>query len=611
MEKMDGKSLDIEKMNIEKIKELFPNCVSEGKINFDILKELLGDVVDESKERYQFTWNGKAQAIKNAQSSSSNTLRPCKEKSLNWETTKNIYIEGDNLEALKQLQKTYFGKIGVIYIDPPYNTGHDFVYKDNFNDSFKNYLEQTEQTNSSNPESSGRFHTDWLNMMYPRLVLAKNLMSDDGAIFISIDDHELANLKKICDEIIGENNFVCCIPRITSPQRPSQESYISVKHDYVLVYTKTKNYEFRRTIKRNLEGVKEDSIGKYFEGDTSPILASATQGYSEGGDYDFEYNGKIYKPIDKNGNRRRWLWVKERMEKAAELGILVETGSGGLRVQNYIDMEFEVGTNVMKEKDPNLIMASYDLMAPEYQNKNGSDEVKKYGLDFDFPKPVKLIKELIKLHNNKDAIVLDFFAGSATTAQAVIENNIEENDNKRFILVQLPEAVESDLKINGKNVETLCEISEERYKRYVESISNNLLNVELDTGVKVYKLDSTNIKPWDNTTIQDETNLLNYKEIFKEGRTKEDVLYEVMLKYGIFDQQATSEKINGKDMFRVGSRYMIVCLEDEITADDVKKIGELKPKVVVFKENGFANDNDKINAVYNLEKAGVEDIRCI
>lgn len=245
MDKMDGLSLDLEKENINKIKELFPEAVEEGKINFDMLRTFLGDEVDDSREKYQFTWNGKAKSIKLAQTPSSATLRPCKEKSKNWDTTENIYIEGDNLEVLKQLQKTYYGKIKMIYIDPPYNTGNDFVYNDSFSNSIENYKEQTSQASSSNPETNGRFHTDWLNMMYPRLILARNLLTDDGVIFISIDDNEEDNLKKICNEVFGEQNYVSNLVWQKNFAPKNDNKYISNSTEYILVYSKNKN-NFKR-----------------------------------------------------------------------------------------------------------------------------------------------------------------------------------------------------------------------------------------------------------------------------------------------------------------------------------------------------------------------------
>lgn len=273
MDRIDGLSLNLEKNNIDRIKELFPEAVEEGKINFDMLRAMLGDEVDDSKEKYQFTWNGKAKSIKLAQTPSSATLRPCKDKSKYWDSTENLYIEGDNLEVLKQLQKTYYGKIKMIYIDPPYNTGNDFVYHDDFRNSIENYKEQTNQTSSSNPESNGRFHTDWLNMMYPRLLLAKNLLSDDGVIFISIDDNELENLKKICSEIFGESNFVGCLSAENNPKGRKNSAFISVSSEYCLIYAKSiSNSYFIENVPKKASDMCLDENGRYVHNSGKRVL---------------------------------------------------------------------------------------------------------------------------------------------------------------------------------------------------------------------------------------------------------------------------------------------------------------------------------------------------
>lgn len=340
-------------------------------------------------------------------------------------------IIGENYDALKNLVATYtkngHGLIDVIYIDPPYNTektredGNDyktevksekFIYRDKFS------------------------RTGWLNMMRERLVLARKLLSETGVIFISIDDSEQAYLKVLCDEIFGENNFIGMLPRLTSAQRPAQEPYFAITNDYILVYTKQKAFGFNHIIKRDLTNVKQDNIGNYIEGDTSPILASSTQGYSVGGDYDVVFNGKKYKPVDSDGNRRRWLWSEERMKVAIDLGLIVETSST-LRVKNYINKEFQVGTNIMVDKDPLLILTTKDLMTSDYVNNLGTSCLKALGLNkvFDFPKPVELIKKLISLHPNKNSIVLDFFGGSGTTMQAVMELNATDSGNRQCILV--------------------------------------------------------------------------------------------------------------------------------------------------------------------------------
>ena len=322
MEKMDGMSMDLTATNIEKLKELFPNAVTEGKIDFDMLRTMLGDEVDASKEKYQFTWNGKAESIKLAQSPTSATLRPCKEKSKNWDTTENLYIEGDNLEVLKQLQKTYFGKIKMVYIDPPYNTGTDFVYKDDFKDSLENYKEQTNQTMKSNPETSGRFHSDWLNMMYPRLILARNLLCDEGVIFISIDDGEVENLRKICDEIFGETNFVSDLIWQKKFSRSNDATYFSTMHDHILCYCKNNTLNSKKGWKIGLMPRGEEIPSGYSNPDNDPrgvwtsVIMSAKSGS----------NSLLYEITTPSGrvvtppSGRYWSCSKETFEKWKEEG---------------------------------------------------------------------------------------------------------------------------------------------------------------------------------------------------------------------------------------------------------------------------------------------------
>jgi adenine-specific DNA-methyltransferase len=352
-----------------------------------------------------------------------------------------ILIEGDNYHTLSVLNYTHKGKIDVIYIDPPYNTGNnDFIYNDKFVDK----------------EDSFR-HSKWLSFMSKRLKLAKDLLTDDGVIFISIDDNEQAQLKLLCDEVFGERNFVGFIPRLTSAQRPSQEGYFGVNHDYIVVYTKIKNYNFKATIKRKEVEVLEDHIGYYIKGDTSPILASSTQGYSKGGDYDIEFNNKIYSPIDSNNNRRRWLWTKKRMLEAIKLGILVETPTS-LRVRNYINKEFSVKTNTMIDKSSKLKLTSFDLMDKNFVNNKGTKTLSNLKLNklFDFSKPVELVVGLLELSVKKNSTILDFFAGSGTTGHAVLELNKQDGGNRQFILATNNE--------NG-----ICEnITYERIKRVMQ-----------------------------------------------------------------------------------------------------------------------------------------------
>lgn len=606
MDKIDGFSLDLEKQNINKIKELFPEAVEEGKINFEMLRAMLGDEVDDSREKYQFTWNGKAKSIKLAQTPSSATLRPCKEKSKNWDTTENLYIEGDNLEVLKQLQKTYYGKIKMIYIDPPYNTGNDFVYHDNFSNSMENYKEQTNQVSSSNPESNGRYHTDWLNMIYPRILLARSLLRDDGVIFISIDDTEQDNLKKICDEIFSSTNFIANIIWKRKRGRDNSAKWFSKAHEYCLVYAKNKMLyntgylELDEETKKAYKNPDNDPRGDY------RMLGCWARGTQGGVRYDFTTkDGQYFK-------ERLWLFSKENLEKLDKEDKLIIRGDNIYRKMFIYEN---------KGKIPETLWDDVSNAA------NASDEIKKLfnGIVFDTPKPTPYIKRMIQLSTNNSDIILDFFSGSATTANAVFTLNKEDKGNRKFIMVQLPELCSEKSEAYKAGYKNICEIGEERIRRAGEQIksewekehpSNGLFGSEeqftTDIGFKVFKLDSTNINEWDPNMKLDEKELaMRLGEVFKEGRSKEDILYEIMLKYGVFDKQVEEINVNGKTMYRIGKRYMIVCLDDQITSDDVKAIGELSPKTVIFNEAGFRNDNDKINATYNLKQCGVEDIKCI
>ncbi len=616
MNRIDGLSLNLERNNIEKIKELFPEAVEEGKIDFDMLRAMLGDEVDDSKEKYQFTWNGKAKSIKLAQTPSSATLRPCKEKSKNWDTTENLYVEGDNLEVLKQLQKTYYGKIKMIYIDPPYNTGKDFVYHDNFVDSIENYKLQTNQVSSSNYETSGRFHTDWLNMIYPRLILAKNLLKEDGVIFISIDDYEQENLKKLANEVFGESNFIAQVIWERSYAPINMVKHFSKSHDYILVYAKDISKVMCNGLPRS-----EETNSKYSNPDNDPRGLWRTDNMSVGP----VIESKVYEIVTPSGRvclppkGRCWLYTKERYkEMVADNRIWFGEDGNNVPAPKRFLNEVKQGMTPMTIWKYQDVGHTQDSMR-ELRTLFDGEKV------FDYSKPVKLITRIVSLYSDKTDIIMDFFSGSSTTAHAVMKLNAEDGGNRKFIMVQLPELCDEKSEAYKAGYKNICEIGEERIRRAGESIkaewekehpSDGLFGSDekftTDIGFKLFKLDSTNVNEWDSNMKLDEKELaIRLGEVFKEGRSKEDILYEIMLKYGVFDKQAEEIDVNGKTMYRVGKRYMIVCLNDHITSEDVKAIGELSPRTVIFNEAGFDNDNDKINAVYNLEKAGIEDVKCI
>ncbi|APW55302.1 site-specific DNA-methyltransferase [Pasteurella multocida] len=619
--------------NIEKLTALFPNCITEtqnaeGKIikcvDFDLLRQELSEtIIEGDKERYRLDWVGKKEAILTANAPIAKTLRPCREESVNFDTTQNLFIEGDNLDALKLLQETYLGKVKMIYIDPPYNTGNDFIYNDDFAETVDDFLARSNQVDEegnrlvTNTESNGRYHSDWLSMMYSRLKLARNLLTDDGVIFISIDDNEQANLKRICDEIFGEKNFISTIPRQTSAQRPSQEKYVSITHDYILVYAKVKKHNFQHVIKRDLRDLKQDANGLYIEGDTSPILASSTQGYSSGGDYDIEFKGKIYQPIDSNGNRRRWLWTKPRMEKAISLNLVVETKTT-LRVQNYINKEFQVGTNILVDKNPNLILTTNDLISPYYVNQKATSMLNELNLNkvFDFSKPVALIELLVNLSAlQENDIILDFFAGSSTTAHAVMQFNAENGGNRRFIMVQLPEKTEEKSEAYKSGYQTIAEISKERIRRAGNKILADNAGKEgikqLDIGFRVLKIDSSNMKEVYYTPDNLSQTLLDHMESnIKEDRSAEDLLFQVMLDWGIELSLPIEQKSVGNSiLYYVGGNSLVACF-DALTLDVINEIAKHQPLRVVSCESAIQHDQDKTNIKERFKQLSPEtDVR--
>ena len=590
--------------NIEKLKALFPEIVTDGKIDFDMLKTLLGEEVDASNEKYSFNWVGKRNCIKFAQTPSTGTLIPCKEKSVDFDNTQNIYIEGDNVEALKLLQKTYFGKIKMIYIDPPYNTGNDFVYHDDYKDSIENYKKITGQQATANPETNGRFHTDWLNMMYPRLKLAKDLLSDDGVIFISIDDNEQANLKKICDELFGTANFIAQIiwERAYSPV--NLKKHFSESHDYIICYAKNIEVLVCNGLPRSAEAndrysnPDDDSRGVWKSSDLSvgPRVES-----------------KVYEITTPSGRKVLppsgycWRLDKKTFEQYVEDN-RIWFGSDGNNVPSIKRFITEV-----KQGMTPMTIWKYTEVG---HSQDAAQKLKKLfdGKSyFDYPKSVDLIKRCIQLYTTSNDVILDFFSGSATTAHAVMQLNAEDGGNRKFIMVQLPELCDEKSEAYKAGYKTICDIGEERIRRAGAKIKeeNPLTTLNLDTGFKVFRLDSTNIVPWNNAEKLDEMRLYDYAKTIKDDRDDLSVAYEIMLKYGVFDKPMKGTVVSGKKMYDVGEGYMIICLADGVTMTDVESIARLNPHCVVFKESGFADDNEKINATHTLERGGVEKILCI
>jgi adenine-specific DNA-methyltransferase len=616
MDKMDGKTMDIIAENVGKLKDLFPEAFTEGKVDFEALKEVLGTFVDDRDERYSFTWNGKSKARMIAQTPSTGTLRPCKEESVDWDTTQNIFIEGDNLEVLKLLQKSYHKKVKMIYIDPPYNTGQDFVYKDNFKDNIKNYKEITGQLDaegrnlSNNPETSGRYHTDWLNMMYPRLKLARNLLKDDGVIFISIDDNEVANLRKICDEIFGEENFIANFIWEKRTNRENRKE-VSYRHDNTLCYTK--NRSLGKAI--NQLPMNEKALSNYKNPDDDPRgpwksdPATAQSGHGTKTQfYELEApNGKIHKLE----SGRCWLYTKEVMNEAINDNRIWfgKDGNGVPRVKTYLHAK-ERGLT------PESIIFSKDASTNEAA-KNSLKELFNGVAAFETPKPTDLIKVFLQV-SCKEGVVLDFFAGSAATAHSVMQLNAEDTGRRKFIMVQLPEICDKGTEAFKAGYKTIAEISKERIRRAAAKIKEDNPEYEGDLGFKVFKLDSTNIKPWEVDFDLTERTLEDFISNIKSDRREEDVLYEVLLKYGLdLTLPITENTIAGKKVFDIGMGALIICLSDAISLEVVEGIAKLKDELnpeimrVVFKDSGFKDDVVKTNAVQILKQAGIVDVRSL
>ncbi|MGJ0363228.1 site-specific DNA-methyltransferase [Aliarcobacter cryaerophilus] len=616
MAQLDGKSKDLVNENIEKLKEIFPEVFSEGKIDFSKLEEELGFFKEKSDERYNFTWNGKSEAKKIALTPSTGTLRPCKDESKDWDTTQNLYIEGDNLEVLKLLQKSYHKKVKMIYIDPPYNTGKDFVYKDNFRDNIKNYLEITGQVDSdgnklsTNSETSGRYHSDWLNMMYPRLKLARNLLKDDGVIFISIDDNEVANLRKLCDEIFGEDNFVGNVARATGTTTGQDANKIGSSYDTLLVYRKTIDFGLFGLPLSEEDSERfndEDEKGKF-----SMLQLRKTGNADRREDRPLMYypviapDGTEVFPIGPTGYESRWRVGKEKFNSFLNDNLIIWKNNRDGKITPYVKYYFEGRT-----KQVSSLWDDID------GNKKGSIELKNL-LEFkvfDNPKPTELVKKCIIISCETNDLVLDFFSGSATTAHAVMKLNSEDGGNRKFICVQLPETTDEKSEAFKAGYKNICEIGKERIRRAGEKVKSESGKDELDIGFKVLKLDSSNIKSWDSDFENLETNLLDAVENIKSDRNEEDLLYEILLKYGLDLTLPIEEKeVNGKKLYNIGFGALIICLDSNISIDITDEIIAIKKEYdsettrVLFKDSGFKNATEKTNIIKTLNQNGIDEV---
>ena len=623
----DGSSLNIVETNIDKLKTLFPDIFSEGKIDFDKLRETLGDTLEIQEERYNFNWNGKAMARRIAQTTSTGTLRPCKEESKHWDSTQNLFIEGDNLEVLKLLQKSYHKQVKMIYIDPPYNTGKEFIYPDNFKDNLDTYLQYTNQKDEdgrkfgTNADTSGRYHTNWLNMMYPRLKLARNLLRDDGVIFISIDDNEVTNLRKLCDEIFGEENFIDTVIWKKRYGGGAKEKYLISLHEYALVYAKEESSLENIYVPLTAESIKRYYIQK--DGNfnlrgayrTHPLEATKSMGERQNLVFDIPApDGTMIAP------RRQWLWGKDRVYEAIANNEIefINDKNGGWSVHTKQYLKDESG-NIRQGK-------AFSLIDDVYTQHGTNEIINLFGnaQAFSFPKPTMFIKRLLQigLNGSKDAIILDFFSGSASTSHAIMDLNAQDEGNCKFIMVQLPEPCTEKTEAYKAGYKNIADIGKERIRRAGEKILQDNVGKEgienLDIGFKVFKLDSSNIKPWDADFDNLEDTLLNIVDNIKEDRSEDDVLYEILLKYGLDLTVPIEERqINSKTVYSIGFGALVICLDDAINLDVVEGIGRLKeeldPEVmrVVFKDSGFQDDVVKTNAIQILKKYGIHDVKSL
>lgn len=635
MEKLKMHSLNKVESNIEKIAALFPNCITErinaeGKvehaIDFDILKqELSTEIVEGLEERYQFNWPDKKKAILAANAPINKTLRPCREESVDFDNTENLYIEGDNLEVLKLLQETYLHKIKIIYIDPPYNTGNDFVYHDDFSLDTSEYLNNSGQFDENenrlvkNLETNGRFHTDWLNMMYPRLKVARDLLADDGVIFISLDDNEIENLTKICNEIFGEENFIAVFPRLTTKSGKTPATYM-ISHDYVLCYVKNEKNIF---IGKQYEDASykfsdeyESTRGKY---NLKQPLDCNSISYSASLDYPITYKGITYYPgsnYEEYLKRKAgkvlpkdyaWRWSKELFDFGLENGWIVFQ-NGRIYTKGYLNAAIEKGPHgyVIVSREKTRKISTIDFISNEYSNDIAKKQVASLGIDasFDYPKPYNFIEELLSTYYNwGDSIVLDFFSGSSSTAEAVMRKNATSKTFSKYIMVQLPEKLDESNRGKNKQYRTICDIAKERIRRAGQKIKEENKDKEgienLDIGFRVLKVDSSNMKdvyytPKEYTNAI--TNIFDLVDNVKEDRTDEDLLFQVMLDLGTeLSSKIVKKEIAGKAVYDVAEGHIIACFADELTNEIVTEIAKQKPSYFVTRDSALENDSVAAN----------------
>ena len=594
MEKMRMESLNLTSQNVEKIETLFPNCITESRdengrlkksVNFKMLKQILSEDIVDGEEVYEFTWVGKKESIVEANKPIRKTLRPSPEESVDWENTENLYIEGDNLEVLKLLQESYLGKVKMIYIDPPYNTGNDFIYNDDFKVSNEEYAEESGEYDENgnrmfkNTDSNGRFHSDWCSMMYSRLLVAKNILREDGVIFISIDDNEVENLKKICDEVFGEGNFISQIAWRRTDNQPNIGNIATVK-EYILCYAKVyKNIQLGRielSEKARKEYRYSDEKGLFRRG----ILLHKTRGRH------------YYDVTTKTGNILSGPWMKTEKDfkKLDEEGMIYWTSGGDEQPYSKIYLDESKG------QIPN------DFWGIEFgTNQRASLELEKIFGDrlFDFSKSVLLLSNLLKIGVRKNDLIMDFFSGSAATAHAIMQLNAEDGGNRKFIMVQVPEETEEKSEAYKAGYKNICEIGKERIRRAGNKIKskNQLLTLDLDTGFRVLKVDSSNMKDVYYSPSEITQDFLSSLESnIKEDRTDLDLLFGCLLEWGLpLSLPYKSIEIDGCVVHNYNDGDLIACFEENISENVMKEIAKLTPLRAVFRDSSFENSAEKIN----------------
>jgi len=640
-EKLNLRSMDLTEEKKQELLRLFPEIRTEGgKIDFDRLKLALGETIDIGKERYGMNWPGKAECFRTIQAPSAGTLLPCPEESINFNTTENLIIEGDNLEVLKLLQKAYLGKVKMIYIDPPYNTGNDFIYPDNYTESLQTYLEYTGQVDSegkkfgTNSDSDGRFHSRWMNMMYPRLYLARNLLSDDGVIFISIDDNEVDNLKILLKEIFGEENMVAQIVVQTNPRGRTLDKFIAKTFEYIVIVAKNSESDaigqVPKSAKALAEYSKRDEVGQYRELELRnrnpifnrknrpnlwfPIFVDPSTGLVSLSSSDVFAEEAL--PRNSEGEDGCWTWGQKKVNDNLNLlvGRQVSTGAWRIHRKDYLPIDGATTKEKSLWIDTNL------------NHENGKEEVGRlFGkTPFDFPKSVALIQKVIRLGITvgEESIILDFFAGSGTTAQAVLELNQQDGGNRKFILVQLPEPSEGDTEAAKAGYSTIADITKERVRRVIKKLNDAdarqlPLDAPQDRGFRVFKLAQSNFKPWNAQLRQDaaalEQQLELHIEHIREERSPDDILYEILLKSGFpLTTPVETLTLEGKQVYSVAGSALLICLEPELTMEVIRAMAAQKPERVVCLDAGFAgNDQLKANAVQIFKTQGIPSFKTV